>query len=137
MKKCKRCNVPKSKKMFNKNAQAKDGLFDWCRECQKEHFSDYYEKNKDRLLSEDKVTRRKRQSEIEQIKNKPCADCGMTYPSYVMDFDHVRGQKSFVVSQFGNMAWKTVLKEIRKCDVVCSNCHRIRTFTRRKDENLV
>ena len=27
--------------------------------------------------------------------------------------------------------WDTILEEIAKCDVVCSNCHRARTYFRR------
>ena len=31
---------------------------------------------------------------IEQ-KDKPCMDCGNNYPWYIMQFDHVRGEKRF------------------------------------------
>jgi hypothetical protein len=52
---------------------------------------------------------------------------------HVMDFDHVRGKKtknlSAMVSHFGMEAIKA---EIAKCDVVCANCHRERTFHRQK-----
>lgn len=52
-----------------------------------------------------------------------------------MDFDH-REDKKFSISQkayFG--ARKQVLDEIKKCDVVCSNCHRERTYQRRKNSS--
>lgn len=63
-------------------------------------------------------------------KSKPCQDCGQTFPTYVMDFDHVRGRKLFNVSQGYQLkrSLAEVAAEIEKCDVVCSNCHRIRTF---------
>lgn len=58
-------------------------------------------------------------------------DCNIEYPYYVLDFDHVRGKK---VENISNMAkhytWEEILKEIKKCELVCSNCHRIRTFKR-------
>lgn len=65
-------------------------------------------------------------------KDRPCADCEKSYPYYVMDFDHVRGDKKFNLSQATShrRALKAVEDEIDKCDVVCSNCHRERTFTR-------
>jgi hypothetical protein len=48
-----------------------------------------------------------------------------------MDLDHVRGQKEFKVSEAVARAYGTnlarVRAEIAKCDVVCANCHRIRT----------
>ena len=60
----------------------------------------------------------------------PCADCGRSYPAYVMDFDHVRGTKSVGISLMFSYSWQTILAEIAKCDLVCANCHRIRTFER-------
>src|SRR3990167_3136841 len=69
---------------------------------------------------------------INSHKNVPCTDCGKCYPSYVMDFDHVRGIK---VKPVGSMLNQTrldkVLDEIAKCEVVCSNCHRERTHKRK------
>lgn len=46
-----------------------------------------------------------------------------------MDFDHVRGKKLCTVSSItsrGNRP-SALLREAAKCDVICSNCHRIRT----------
>jgi hypothetical protein len=47
-----------------------------------------------------------------------------------MDFDHVRGEKqSNVASLVGMSASEERLRaEIAKCDVVCANCHRERTY---------
>ena len=80
---------------------------------------------------------RKRRKEvrelIKQLKSVPCMDCNTMYPSFVMDFDHVpeRGEKSALVSRMTSSASrKQILGEISKCDVVCSNCHRIRTYQR-------
>lgn len=68
---------------------------------------------------------------IAAAKNRPCADCGGRFPTCVMDLDHVRGQKEFKVSEAVQRAYGTnlarVRAEIAKCDVVCANCHRIRT----------
>lgn len=70
---------------------------------------------------------------IREAKARPCADCGQPFPLCVMDFDHVRGTKLFSLSSAGQRALATVLAEIAKCDVVCANCHRIRTCLRRTD----
>ena len=65
---------------------------------------------------------------IRAAKNKPCADCDKKYPHYVMDFDHVRGKKSFTVGRILSRPNIRALKrEIKKCEIVCSNCHRERT----------
>lgn len=71
---------------------------------------------------------------IAEAKNRPCADCGGRFPTCVMDFDHVRGEKKFKVAQAVQLAYglslDRVRAEIAKCDVVCANCHRIRTASR-------
>ena len=75
---------------------------------------------------------RRRMEELAALKARPCADCGVQYPPYVMDFDHVRGEKLFNVSaKAGSMARERRDAEIAKCDLVCANCHRIRTHLRR------
>ena len=67
-------------------------------------------------------------------KDKPCTDCHKTYPSYVMDFDHVRGKKRFDICRAYHTSLSgpnVLIDEINKCEVVCSNCHRIRTHLRK------
>lgn len=61
------------------------------------------------------------------LKSVPCKDCGQTYPPYVMDFDHVHGEKRFGISDAIMLNLEDLLVEIEKCDVVCANCHRERT----------
>ena len=64
------------------------------------------------------------------IKSKtPCQDCGKMYHPVAMQFDHVRGLKKFNLSK-PIKTWTSVFEEISKCDIVCSNCHHVRTFTR-------
>ncbi len=68
--------------------------------------------------------------EIEAIKASPCKDCGKTFPPYVMDFDHRDpSTKEFDVATAHRhgLSLERILAEIAKCDVICSNCHRIRT----------
>lgn len=67
---------------------------------------------------------------IRAAKGRPCADCSGTFPAECMDLDHVRGKKLFNLSSSGTRSHEAVLEEIAKCDVVCANCHRIRTKAR-------
>lgn len=68
---------------------------------------------------------------IEEAKDAPCLDCGERYPFYVMHFDHVRGRKLFNVSErLGSRTLRQLKAEIKKCDVVCANCHAERTWQR-------
>lgn len=67
---------------------------------------------------------------ILDAKSVPCTDCGAQYPTYVMDLDHIRGSKKFGLggSNLTGRSVQEVLDEIAKCDPVCSNCHRERTW---------
>jgi lysyl-tRNA synthetase class I len=48
-----------------------------------------------------------------------------------MDFDHVRGRKQKnVMELIPTLSKKKIDEEIAKCEIVCSNCHRIRTHRR-------
>ena len=66
---------------------------------------------------------------IMEAKRKPCSDCGQRFPLCVMDFDHVRGNKLFSLGHANGkgITEEMVYAEIAKCDLVCANCHRIRT----------
>lgn len=63
------------------------------------------------------------------LKDKPCTDCKTRYPHYVLDFDHRPGTvKAGVVGRMWSGPREKLLEEVAKCDLVCANCHRIRTF---------
>jgi hypothetical protein len=69
---------------------------------------------------------------IEQ-KSKPCIDCHMSYPYYIMQFDHIPGShKKFNVSQAvtSKKSLDQIKEEIAKCELVCANCHAFRTHKR-------
>ena len=63
-----------------------------------------------------------------------CMDCGYNAHSAALDFDHVRGDKMQNISRCQSM--EALLIEIAKCDVVCANCHRVRTWNRRVSKEL-
>ena len=59
-----------------------------------------------------------------------CVDCGEKN-HIVLDFDHIRDKKYNVSRMIHDgFSWKAILREIEKCEVVCANCHRIRTHYR-------
>lgn len=59
----------------------------------------------------------------------PCQDCGVKYPHYVMEFDHTGDKKSNISELASRKAsQKQLWEEISKCDVVCANCHKVRTW---------
>lgn len=67
---------------------------------------------------------------LRDLRRVPCADCGGIFPPFVMDFDH----RDPTQKRFSIAAGKSLLKnrvvlmaEIAKCDIVCANCHAMRT----------
>ena len=92
----------------------------------------HYQANKAKYIAKAGRWRKKRVKAIQALKNIPCMDCGVQYPSYVMQFDHARGVKSFTISrEMPALGLEKLLAEIAKCDVVCANCHAARTHNRR------
>lgn len=75
---------------------------------------------------------RARRELIAQLKNNPCQDCERRFPSECMDFDHRAGEtKIATISQLTTCSLARIRAEIAKCDLICANCHRIRTHRRR------
>lgn len=93
-------------------------------------------------VPDDRKTRSKRTYErnknlIRSLKAKPCKRCKGRFPYYVMEFDHVRGKKKCNMNALRRpgATVKMITAEAAKCDVVCSNCHKIRGHLRRLREN--
>lgn len=96
----------------------------------------WYPQNKSKHIAYQTAIKKRVSAYIRDFKkNSKCADCGFlgsTHPD-VLDFDHVREIKNFNISEFRNHtnSFKRIKEEICKCDVVCANCHRIRTASRK------
>jgi hypothetical protein len=80
------------------------------------------------LINYNKQELKKKLSEIKEASG--CVDCGIK--NYILlDFDHL-SDKKYNVSRMihDGFSWAAIKKEIAKCEVVCANCHRIRTHDR-------
>lgn len=108
-----------------------------CKACLYQAHKDWVAKNRKRnaaLCKESAALRRPaRDALIDKAKSRPCADCGAQFPPKAMDFDHLPGtSKHCKVSRYRRLGYslKKIQEEIDKCEVVCANCHRLRTFER-------
>ena len=65
-----------------------------------------------------------------------CKDCGYSAHAQALQFDHIHDNKKASVSNLirSDYSWKTIMKEIEKCEIRCANCHAVMTAYR-KDEN--
>ena len=93
-------------------------------------------KDKEKTREHNRINRRTRRNKIssfikEYKKTRNCRDCQLYFYDYpeVLEFDHLR-DKEFAIADFSRKdnTIKEVIDEISKCELVCANCHRIRTI---------
>ena len=124
---CGRCGETRPRAMFYEASEAKraerEGRRHFrrpCRVCQREI---------------NRANQADRRAMLDKIKTEAgCMDCGLKDVEHpeIYDFDHrpeevkVQGVAIFVTK--GTV--ENMLQEVQKCDVVCANCHRIRTRAR-------
>ena len=106
-------------------------------ERRKAHNATYYARHKnehiERVRKNKQLARLVAKTIIEAAKDRPCMDCGVHYPPYVMDFDHRDPKtKTFGIASGKTYTSTRLQQEILKCDVVCANCHRERTHGRKR-----
>ena len=102
----------------------------------------WYPKNKQKHLTYVKRNKQRVAEFIEKYKKeRACTDCGFSgqkHP-YVLDFDHIGGRttKTFTIGSWSHsvLSISKIEKEIQKCELVCANCHRIRTFKSKPRRN--
>lgn len=133
---CSGCKQSKSLNAFAKKAASRYGRQARCRECHSKYTRKHYQENKEFYKNKAKRNDAKyiarAQKIIDSYRRKPCTDCKLTYPLCVMEFDHVSDDKLYNVSDMKVYSIKTLMREIAKCEIVCANCHRIRTHSRRR-----
>lgn len=131
MKTCGKCLEPKPISEYSKKSEGK--LQAYCKPCNRLYQKEHYKRNKAKYSALTRSTRKVIKATIHTLKeSSPCMDCGVSYPYWVMDFDHVDGTKVNTIAQLCNRraSLGAILNEIAKCELVCSNCHRIRTHAR-------
>lgn len=93
----------------------------------------HYYAHKERYISRNVDYRESIRDLLRTIKEEnPCTDCKKFYPYYVMDFDHLEDKDQNISFLAATGRIGALKKEILKCEVVCANCHRIRTHLRAK-----
>ena len=105
---------------------------DWRSDYQKRWRSN----NRAKVVSYTQKQVAKRRLVINKFKDVPCTDCGIRYAWYVMQFDHRDPiTKLFYIGRaIVSRKLEDLVGEVAKCDVVCANCHAIRTYKRCHEE---
>lgn len=92
----------------------------------------HYQRNSDKYKKRTLERREQAKECIRKAKTGPCVDCGLVDPR-VMEFDHLpHHEKRATVANMPTMGYSvaSIEEEIAKCELVCANCHRIRTWER-------
>jgi hypothetical protein len=132
---CGHCKSWKPEQDFSTANKLKGTRLRFCSPCMRPYRRAWYARHKKEQIARTTVTRQSRVAAnrewIRQLKSVPCKDCGGNFHWVAMDFDHL-GDKEFDVGCMVGLGYgrKKILAEIAKCEVVCSNCHRLRTWTR-------
>lgn len=144
--KCSKCEKETEDRAFStyrdrKGIKRRAGV---CKACRGQYALDNFEKlqkwrkeyniaNRSKSAERSARVRAENKAYIDSVKANPCMDCGKSFPPVCMDFDHVNGDKIQSISSMCSSCYKLDLikEEIAKCELVCSNCHRIRTRDRK------
>ena len=128
-KRCSTCKQWKPLEEFNRRSTSKDGRQWSCRDCN----SAYHYENLARHMAQIRARKRReitanQRRLLAYFLEHPCTDCGEA-DSVVLEFDHLR-DKAANIGRLMTGTWKRIAAEIEKCEVVCANCHRRRTYAR-------
>lgn len=125
--KCKSCNVDKNSENFTLLKTGKHHSY--CKKCLR---------NKNIAYSKDRIRNNKTTEFINNYKSDhECMDCGHKYDYWITDFDHVDGVKVLNINKMKRHSLENVKNEIEKCELVCANCHRVRTWNRKRSSKTI
>ena len=87
------------------------------------------EARKEYMRNWSRKRRERNRDEVREFKvQNGCTDCGYNLHHAALEFDHTDDKHANVANLLSDT--KRLWEEIAKCDVVCSNCHSIRTYNR-------
>jgi hypothetical protein len=90
-----------------------------------------YQKQKERAL--------KRKKELIELKGGKCSICGYNKNYAAIEFHHLDPSvKEFVLDSrmLSNTTSEKILKEIEKCIIICSNCHKELHYPHLEKDNI-
>jgi hypothetical protein len=122
MKKCLKCN--RELPIENFATHVKKGRQAYCRECQKAYRRNHYLKNKQKYITKASKRNKEFSKWWRTFKSSlQCEHCKENHPA-CLQFHHTHDNKEASVACFITNGNKTkALEEIKKCIVLCANCH--------------
>lgn len=128
---CGRCGLAKDVNEFHKRGASRQT---WCKSCRRDYDAQYWRMTRDERLRRRKERVADRVTWYRELKSAmACTDCSGVFHHAAMHWDHLPGTtKTCEVSELFRRGFRcrTILDEIAKCELVCANCHAVRTFNR-------
>jgi hypothetical protein len=86
----------------------------------------HYEANKAKYIASAKATKKKLRDWYNEYKaSLACSQCGENHPACIEFHHRDPSKKDFTIGEsLYRMGKQSIIDEIAKCDVLCSNCHR-------------
>ena len=121
---CTKCGKDLSIKDFHKNKTKNDGLQAWCKTCKSKLSSERYKNKTEHIKKLMRLRKTRIQNFIRNYKSsRQCEICG-TKGYWKLVFHHP-DKKEYNIAEAPRLGYsiKRILKEIKKCMIVCHNCH--------------
>jgi hypothetical protein len=134
-KKCSKCNIIKPASEFRKNGEY---LMGKCKPCQYEYTTSHNQKNKEKYKIYQKNSQKNNYNRGQTFMNKHraiygCQKCGEKR-YWVIDYHHINPkEKEFQIPYYKTAKLDILKKEIRKCILLCRNCHMDFHYLEKKD----
>lgn len=133
MKTCAKCKEEKNLYEFTKNKSQPDGMQRYCKKCKKSSDQKWIAENPSIWKERNKNKNQKIRNILSEFRLELGGECKKCKENreHLLDFHHVDpNEKEGVIAEilgwngFGENAVSKAKKELDKCVLLCSNCHR-------------
>ncbi len=133
---CLKCSPFKTGRVSLKPDISSDKYKKFCTKCQElKGSSEFYRRRGGtetspycKVCTKEQTVTRQREKKLQAVEymGGKCVDCNYSGHPAVFDFHHINSDKEFTISSRALASFNAIKKELDKCELLCSNCHRIR-----------
>ncbi len=102
-----------------------------CKLCRNK-IKNYESRNRTRCGScNTKIRRFRAKAAAIKLLGGKCQRCGWKEDQAGLQFHHLDpGKKNFIIGNAANKSWNSIKSEVKKCKLLCANCHIIEHSTK-------